>query len=647
MTSKIKVSQGSDRSFGERDVSARATHLKAAIGMVSMTTIERKIMSTKTTIKRIALVAAASLGFGVISAVPSSAAFIANTLSISTVQSGTGLTNISSDTTTAQTAQIRVRFTSSAADTATLSFIQDSGPSTIYLRIWGGISTETSYATVAPGVDTSASTGTALAKVYTDSDRANVVAPVRSDTAIITAAANSTTDALFTVYIDTKTTKSAGTYTFRAITQVHNVTGSSIAGLASEASTTFSFTVARAATSSLVASAATSTAVLSSDGSGTSDSIISASSTASSTPVGFLNVKLRNAASGVAARESVTVTTTLGNVGLLGGSQGKNVTLTYASDDSLTVAVFATGEVGTAVINVSTPSVSFTPKQVVYFGSMTGGSLVATQRATSIGVGSNTSAITVVAKDASGNINGSSTAILVYSSNTAVISETATACSYDTTNNRHNCTLTGVAAGTATISIGTAGKTIVSPDFTVTVTGNAPATVKLAFDKASYAPGEKGYIILSAQDSAGKSVASNTALTNLLAAGGITSTTGLTSVGGGISTTDSMTTSSVSPTLKWTTSTVGYTSAEPIYLIPFFAPITTGTITISATGGTLLPASGRVAVTASTTVNSDGAAALAAVTALASQVSAFITKINAQITTLTDLVMKIQKKVKA
>ena len=42
MTSEIKVSQESDRSFGERDVSARATHLKAVIGMVSTTTIERK-----------------------------------------------------------------------------------------------------------------------------------------------------------------------------------------------------------------------------------------------------------------------------------------------------------------------------------------------------------------------------------------------------------------------------------------------------------------------------------------------------------------------------------------------------------------------------------------------------------------------------
>ena len=42
MTSSIKVSQKSDSFFEERDVSARATHLKAAIGKVSMTTIERK-----------------------------------------------------------------------------------------------------------------------------------------------------------------------------------------------------------------------------------------------------------------------------------------------------------------------------------------------------------------------------------------------------------------------------------------------------------------------------------------------------------------------------------------------------------------------------------------------------------------------------
>jgi hypothetical protein len=47
-------------------VSARATHLKAATENVSVTTIERKQMSNKTTFKRIALAVVAALGFGVL-----------------------------------------------------------------------------------------------------------------------------------------------------------------------------------------------------------------------------------------------------------------------------------------------------------------------------------------------------------------------------------------------------------------------------------------------------------------------------------------------------------------------------------------------------------------------------------------------------
>ena len=66
----------------KRDASARATHLKAEIGMVPNSTIERKIMSTKTSIKRIALVAAAALtlgGFSVITAGSANAAASAAT----------------------------------------------------------------------------------------------------------------------------------------------------------------------------------------------------------------------------------------------------------------------------------------------------------------------------------------------------------------------------------------------------------------------------------------------------------------------------------------------------------------------------------------------------------------------------------------
>jgi len=74
-----------------------------------------------------------------------------------------------------------------------------------------------------------------------------------------------------------------------------------------------------------------------------------------------------------------------------------------------------------------------------------------------------------------------------------------------------------------------------------------------------------------------------------------------------------------------------------------YMPSAGGTVTLSATGGTGLPVSARVAVTASATVTDSGAAALAAVNALATTVASLRTLI----TTLTNLVLKIQKKVKA
>ena len=83
MAPNIKVSRRSDRSFGKRDVSARATHLKAVFERVSITTIERKIMSTKTTFKRVALVAVSALGLGLLTTVPSQATVTAANVTIS------------------------------------------------------------------------------------------------------------------------------------------------------------------------------------------------------------------------------------------------------------------------------------------------------------------------------------------------------------------------------------------------------------------------------------------------------------------------------------------------------------------------------------------------------------------------------------
>ena len=83
---------------GEFDSSARAMNrvkqarlLQADPRIVRGSTIERKQMSTKTTIKRIALVSVAALGLGVMSVVPSKAASQADLLALSAA-TGTMLT---------------------------------------------------------------------------------------------------------------------------------------------------------------------------------------------------------------------------------------------------------------------------------------------------------------------------------------------------------------------------------------------------------------------------------------------------------------------------------------------------------------------------------------------------------------------------
>jgi hypothetical protein len=87
----------------------------------------------------------------------------------------------------------------------------------------------------------------------------------------------------------------------------------------------------------------------------------------------------------------------------------------------------------------------------------------------------------------------------------------------------------------------------------------------------------------------------------------------------------------------------GLESLEPIYLYTVYMPFSGGTVSVTATGGASLPASGQVAVTATATVTDSAASALAAVNALATTVASLKTLI----TTLTNLVLKIQKKVKA
>ncbi len=104
---KNRIPRSYRKRSGDRDVSARATHLKAEMGKFLMTTIERKQMSTKTIFKRIALVAVGTLGLGMLSVAPS--------------QAGAILANSESTTASATTASIATSET--ATVTVTSSFI--------------------------------------------------------------------------------------------------------------------------------------------------------------------------------------------------------------------------------------------------------------------------------------------------------------------------------------------------------------------------------------------------------------------------------------------------------------------------------------------------------------------------------------------
>ena len=366
------------------------------------------------------------------------------------------------------------------------------------------------------------------------------------------------------------------------------------------------------------------------------DAVMNVLGTASTTPRGYITVKLKDS-TGLTTNvaESVTVTTTVGSVGTSAGSIGKTITLAYTANSDLNIAIFADGTSGTATINVSTPNVTFASKTVTFY-SATVSKITASALTSVLGAGTNASALTATATDATGNVIASNTSVYMYSDNTAVVSDSGTACTYNSTFKAHFCDLTGVAAGTANITLKnttTFPATVLATAIKVTVNLSPAATVKLTFDKATYVPGEKAIVSAIAYDSAGKVVPAQS-FTNLFTTGGISSTYGF---GNG---SDTLTAVNVASAAAATASLAP--TADPSVRYTVYMP-NSGTVKISATGGTSLPAAGQVAVSATATVTDSGAAALAAVTALATTVASLKTLI----TTLTNLVLKIQKKVKA
>jgi hypothetical protein len=288
--------------------------------------------------------------------------------------------------------------------------------------------------------------------------------------------------------LDTTQARVAGSYVFTITATPY----SAATGAGTPVTADYTITVAALDSESTVASAGTSVAYVNTTAAtATTDVVPSVLATASTTPRAYIYVDLKNA-SGAAASESVTITTTVGTIGTsgVGGSIGKNVTLQYTGGANY-YGIFADGTAGTAVITVKSASVTFANKSVVFY-SAAPTSITLTPLNTVPGVGT-TTAFTAVAKDANGAVWGGSLA--VYSDTLATISDTGTACtSLVSTKGYHVCTVTGLVAGTAKVTVRDSSLGVVSSALSLTISASTAATVKLSWDKASYAPGEKAYL---------------------------------------------------------------------------------------------------------------------------------------------------------
>jgi trimeric autotransporter adhesin len=563
--------------------------------------------------KKIALGLAAAMTFGVMSALPTSAAVIAPTL---TIDSATDAITAGETA----TAVVTLSFISeTAADTATVlsaMFSQPTGAAknaTLTL-----LETTTSTVAVAAG---------------------NLSADVNS-----TVGTPGYVTAKFTLSLVAPTV--AGTYEARVIT-TRPSTGPSVA---------WTVTVKAA---DITPSASTTTSILNSGEvtTATADASVYAPKATSTDAAAVIVVTPKNAAGG-SATESILAT--VSGAGLIG--YGTNATTISATGRALVIpngnhiGVFADGTAGVSTITLTTlTGTVLATETVTFYGDIA--SIVATPVKSVIAVGANATTVKAVAKDASGVTVGAGT-LYANSSDVATVSDSGTAATI--VNGEAVFTLTGVKAGGVAVTVRNAAGTIVSAPVSTRVEA-AAATVKLTFDKAEYLPGEAATIKVQVLDAAGLPVSGKTHA-NLFATGGITSTYAFGSGSDALTatsvTTDTETVKSYKVFMPLTENTVTVSatggSSLPVagQIVVSASAVVSNTAAKAATKASEDAAKAANAATdaALEAVKAADAATLAAenasaaVAALTKSVNTALASLKKQLTALTALVNKILKK---
>jgi len=632
-------------------------------------------MSTKTTFKRVALVTVAALGFGLLSTVPSSAATQADSLTLSSATAS----QLTGETKTAGSAVATVAFLSGAD------------------RVAGGETLSvTAYLTSAPAGNTAlpvfAVSDTSSALVD-DAAIANTPliagAEITGQVAWIAPTANTAAaSAKLIVYMNAPT--KVGTYVISLVPAVAGGTG-----VKNSSTQTLTITVGTNPTLDTVVTSATSILNVGETVSATTDAtvtgskatMVGATDSATAVAAATIVVTAKNAGGTTVpgtgnAGESLTAVIT--GSGTLGSAAWPSATL--ANNGALptgraisvkvgdNIAVFADGSSGVGTITISSAlGVVLATETVTFYGDIA--TLTATVEKAAIGTSATADVIKVIAKDSAGTVVSSGN-VYATSASPTIINPAYAATAISATLGYALVPLTGIAAGTAAITIGTGSSAAATtnktaPAVSIRVASGTVADVKVEFDKSSYVPGEKATITVTPVDATGLILFDETY--TVFATGGMVpssaffsnsdATSSTSAQDGGVAgtgTVDGVATYTVymplsegDVTLKWTTAAGLATANKSL--------ARSATVSVkSASGNAATDAANEATDAANAATDAANAAAEAAdaataaaqdaadaVAALSTEVATLIAALKKQITSLTNLVIKIQKKVKA
>jgi len=661
-------------------VSARATHLKAAKGNVLLTTTERKKM--KTTLKRVALVAIAAMGLGLLSTAPSNAYL--NT-------SGAVTFDVSSTTATAGVAE-------TASVTVTVAYTSTVAYESMMVRATGSGAGGTAYYMLQTAdsinVRTGGNTGAVGVEIAATSGNGDSIASVTNGTTATNVSGK------FTFAVRDLANVGSFPYTLSLYDGANNLLATkgitiTVSALDLTASATYTKLYVNQSTVAGAARVEADSALVVASG---------ASGSTLTTPVkvGTVWAVVHNAAdtdtvrgstvgnTGIASSDSITLVMTGPGLLSVPGSSTKAKQVQLKHNE--TAVVWSDGTAGTGTITgytgttlSSTYKLAQAAKTVTFTGPVASVTVAKgpwNKNGSNLGYSDTlvTRMVTGIALDSASN--GGTAALNTYgnlyaiSSDTKVISANSllnyAACSIETaTTGAFVCALNAVDSGTATItisdSITVAGSSFTTKSVEITVAG-AAFTGTVAFDKASYAVNDKAILTITAKDRGGRTIAEGSAnpLTSLKWDGNapVFSSAGdfqnlLTQLNGTLSFVQGVDTYVVyMPSTAGSFTLKGMTSGETVTastLLTFTITDATKDAADAATDAALEATdaayaaqdAAQLAAEAADAATAAAEAATAAVEDLATQVASLFNDLQKQITTLANVVAKIAKKVKA